>query len=162
MSVGRGQYSHKIIDDPKTAGGRPFNCSPPQKFEAEQNPFGGPSNYGGWVEWFAWMSAACKEIERVNIANGWKAKGEKRHPLVIGMLIVTEIAELAEAFRAGPEMPSEHIPEFSNIIEETADAMIRLMDFAAEYGFADTLGRAIATKVQYNATRGYKHGGKTA
>ena len=73
------------------------------------------------------------------------------------MLVVTELAEAVEGERKG-NGPSEHIPEFSAVEEEIADAIIRLADMAG--GWNLRLGAAIIAKLEYNASRPYKHGKK--
>lgn len=77
------------------------------------------------------------------------------------MLVVTELAELFEAYRHNTyDQPSEHIPEFSAAAEEWADCLIRIFDHALDDVDARTLGRAVAAKIVFNRTRGYRHGGK--
>ncbi len=76
------------------------------------------------------------------------------------MLTVGELAELQEALRDelpdGTKVPSVKIPGFSNEEEETADAVIRLLDFAQYRGLR--LGAAILAKMRYNESRPHKHG----
>lgn len=71
------------------------------------------------------------------------------------MLVVSELAEGMEYLRKG-NGPSDHIPEFSGIEEECADAVIRLMDFCGGRGFR--LAEAIVAKVEYNRSRPHRHG----
>ncbi len=96
-------------------------------------------------------------VHRTAVEHGWwdapRATGE------VLMLVVTELAEAMEAYRAG-DPPSTAIPGFSTMEEETADAVIRLLDFAAATGF--DLERAVLAKMAYNETRPYRHGGKRA
>jgi NTP pyrophosphatase (non-canonical NTP hydrolase) len=73
------------------------------------------------------------------------------------MLIVTEIAEACEALRHD-NPKSDHIPEFSFVEEELADAMIRICDMAKANKYR--LEEAIEAKLIFNATRPYMHGGK--
>jgi len=93
---------------------------------------------------------------------GFHDKGN-RSPLERAMLVVTELAELAEAARHGSlQSPSEHIPEFTQAAEEWADVLVRVFDHSVDDGVdAETLGRAFVAKLAYNRTRGYRHGGKT-
>lgn len=73
------------------------------------------------------------------------------------MLIVTEIAEAVEGQRHG-NGPSEHIPHFSCVEEELADAVIRIMDYCGGRGVR--LAEAIVAKMKFNATRARMHGKK--
>lgn len=93
-------------------------------------------------------------IHQMNVANGfWEGgpgahnKGEKI------ALMHSELSEGLEALRKN--LLSDHIP-FHGIEEELADCMIRIFDFAAAYGFV--LGEAFMAKLDFNATRPFKHG----
>lgn len=71
------------------------------------------------------------------------------------MLVVTELAEGVEGLRhKNPR--SAHIPEFSAIEEEIADAIIRLSDLWFRRGWR--VPEAIIAKLLFNATRPQKHG----
>ena len=91
---------------------------------------------------------------------GWYEGGDRN----IGeqlMLIVTEVAEAMEEHRDG-EMKTR----FSGIGKpegfpiEIADILIRCFDLAGFLGI--DLDDAVWEKMQYNATRGHRHGGKLA
>lgn len=64
-------------------------------------------------------------------------------------LIHSELSEALEGERKG--LVSDHIPEFSAVEEEMADALIRIFDYAG--GFGLDLAGAFAAKVAYNAKR---------
>lgn len=69
----------------------------------------------------------------------------------------TEISEAVEAIRHGnPE--SDHLPGVSGLAEELADEIIRVMTAAVEEGI--DLAPIVVEKVKFNATRGFRHGGK--
>lgn len=89
--------------------------------------------------------------------------GPKRSVLELAMLVVTELSELVEAARHGTlNDPSEHIPEYSQAEEEWADCLVRVLDHSVEMGVDPVrLGQAFVTKLAFNRTRGYRHGGKT-
>ena len=73
------------------------------------------------------------------------------------MLVVSELSEALEAVRNG-NPPDNHIPEFSGLEAELADAVIRIQDMAETE--SARLGRAIVAKAAYNANRQAMHGGK--
>lgn len=114
----------------------------------DDTPSGKPFN---WTRPF--FESLTNQIVANNIARGFRS--EERHPLTACMLITTEVAELAEACRVDTA-PSEHIPQFTAVEEELADILIRLLDTADEMG-ADLSG-AVLAKIEYNASRPYKHG----
>jgi NTP pyrophosphatase (non-canonical NTP hydrolase) len=72
------------------------------------------------------------------------------------MLMVTELSEACESLRHG-NPPGEHIGNkgFTQVEEELADVVIRLMDFSVAKGYA--VGDAIIAKMAFNRTREYKH-----
>lgn len=74
----------------------------------------------------------------------------KRLALAIG-----ELNEAVEAIRKDIKV-SEHLPEFTGVEEEVADCIIRLLDFAGQRNLR--LGAAIKAKLEFNKTRGRKHG----
>lgn len=120
------------------------------------------------------------QIEEVNRANGWY--DDSRTVLEECMLLTTEVAEMAEAFRDG-EMTTRHkyisdsgyaivepgdpndilwsadrTPKPIGFPSECADVLIRLLDTTKRHGI-DLLAET-RKKLAYNATRGYRHGGK--
>ena len=101
---------------------------------------------------FAYYQRQAHELAK---EKGWYER--ERPPLELLMLIVTEIAEAAEAFRNDPYAPSK-LPEFNQLEEELAGAVIRIMDMAEVYNCH--LSEAIIEFHEYNRTRPYRHGGK--
>jgi NTP pyrophosphatase (non-canonical NTP hydrolase) len=65
------------------------------------------------------------------------------------MLIVTEIAEAMEGERK--DIMDTHLPHRKMAEVELADALIRLLDYAAGHGY--DLGGAFVEKLTYNQTR---------
>ena len=72
-------------------------------------------------------------------------------------LIHSELSEALEGLRHGNPQ-SEKTPEVSSVEEELADVIIRIMDMARQRCW--DVGGAVAAKIQMNAGRAYKHGGK--
>jgi len=72
-------------------------------------------------------------------------------------LIHSELSEALEAARHG-NGASNHIPEFTGIEEELADAIIRICDLAQALRL--DVGEALIAKMAYNRTRARMHGGK--
>ena len=97
------------------------------------------------------------EVHRAAVEHGW---WERPRPVgEVLMLMVTELAEAMEAYRSGnPE--SEKIPGFSQMEEELADVVIRLLDYAG--GENLDIEGALLAKMAYNEKRPYRHGGKLA
>ncbi len=111
-----------------------------------------------------------QEIHSIAIEKGWY--DSRRTPLEMHMLIVTEVAEASEAVRrkipptsywdmaiqdwepGAPENGEK--PEGEAV--ELADALIRILDYAESRGW--NMDWLVRMKINYNKTRGYKHGGK--
>jgi len=72
-------------------------------------------------------------------------------------LIHSELSEALEALRHN-NPKSDHIPKFSLVEEELADAIIRILDLS-EYKHYDVSG-AMLEKMKFNKTRERKHGKK--
>lgn len=96
----------------------------------------------------------AKEVQKINKANGWDMtvpcdwELTYKIPAILA-LIHSEVSEALEAFRKNDR---------KNFDEELADILIRVLDCAA--GLDIDLDKAIREKLDYNKTRGYRHGGK--
>jgi len=97
------------------------------------------------------------EAHRIAVEHGWweadRSAGEAL------MLMVTELSEAMEAWRDGSPA-SAKIPGFSQVEEELADTIIRILDFAG--GQDLDIEGALRAKMAFNESRPYRHGGKLA
>ena len=107
------------------------------------------------------------ELHANSRAKGWwddrdeLSKTPAGHVAVdIGCLALagTELAEAIEATRVPCQ--DDHIPFYTGQEAEVADAIIRLLDFAAARNLK--VVDAMIAKADYNRSRSYKHGGKLA
>lgn len=72
-------------------------------------------------------------------------------------LMHSELSEALEVLRkTGGPIESDAIPGFSELEEELADVIIRIMDFAQGRGL--NVAGAIVAKSRYNARREFRHG----
>lgn len=105
-------------------------------------------------------------LEELQIEAGKNSEAKGFHDLEVSvgdrlMLMVTELAEAMEEWRAGhPEYETYYSdggkPE--GVPAELADVVIRIADFC--YFYSIDLQKAIDEKMTYNATRPPLHGGK--
>lgn len=96
------------------------------------------------------------EIHQVNIDNGFSEVGKRRNVGEVLMLVTSELAEALEADRK--DLMDDKLTHRTGFEVELADAMIRILDIAEEWEL--DLEGAIREKLDYNKTRGYKHGNK--
>lgn len=125
------------------------------------------------------LSAMTEEVRSVNVANGWY-DADRDFGMEIALLH-SEVSEMLEAYRDGgigdqtrsPDTGcepcivggfgdhSQHRPiKPEGVGSECADVLIRLLDTCKRYDI--DLAHEFRRKLAYNATRGYKHGGKLA
>ena len=94
----------------------------------------------------------CEEVYTVNVKNGfWD---EDRNVGEMIALIHSELSEALEGYRKG--LQDDHLPQYSSLEVELADTIIRIMDMT--HGLNLNVASALLDKLEYNTTRGYKHG----
>jgi NTP pyrophosphatase (non-canonical NTP hydrolase) len=96
------------------------------------------------------MSALIQEAHQTAIEHGWW--DNPKHILELICLMHCELSEAAEAYR--------NSEGDDRIVEELADVVIRIFDLCGSRGW--NLEKAVRTKMEYNKTRPYRHGGKLA
>lgn len=106
------------------------------------------------TQWFASFEYFQKQIHANAVNKGFWAP-HLQDFLSKTMLVVTELSEAVEAWRAG-DPKSQKIPTHSHCEEKIADAIIRLLDMA-EFFKLDIAG-AIVRKVKHNESRPHLHG----
>jgi len=99
-----------------------------------------------------WNNIAKKVYKNAVNHGFWKEEPNDGERMA---LIHAEISEALEALRDGNPSSSK-IMEFSNLEEELADAVIRIMDYA--FGKDLDIAGAIIAKIEYNQNREYMHG----
>ena len=107
---------------------------------------------------------AMREIRATNAAKGWESKGEHLFAEKM-LLVISEITEALEEFRSHHGIKEIYYNEHSHtkpegIPIEIADAVIRIFDFCEANGI--DLEAALRTKMSYNKTRPFRHGGRKA
>lgn len=89
--------------------------------------------------------------------NGWW-EGSERNKGELLALIHSELSEALEYVRK-PDA-DKHLPQYGGLTVELADAVIRIFDMAGALNLP--LGPALVDKIEYNRSRGKRHGGKLA
>lgn len=105
------------------------------------------------------INELAKKTHQDAVDMGWYDDGKTKSDLEALMMVVSELSEAVEEIRK--DRPAEYEgpggkPEGWAV--EIADAVIRLLDYSAYKGV--DLERVIINKLEFNKTRGYRHGGK--
>jgi NTP pyrophosphatase (non-canonical NTP hydrolase) len=124
------------------------HSSPVVHAKSQMNPYEIPPGFIQNTE------KMCGQVHALAVSKEFWPDGGRNDGELL-MLVVSELGEAIEALRTGNK-PSEHIPEFSSVEEELADAVIRIGDLCAARGWR--LGEAIVAKHRFNQSREKRHG----
>ncbi len=104
------------------------------------------------------LSEMAEEVYAVNVANGWFEEDRTFGDDIA--LIITEVGEAFDAYRQSQfyDVTDPRFGKPEGVGSELADILIRLLDTAKRRGI--NLDFEYRRKLEYNKTRGYKHGGK--
>lgn len=101
------------------------------------------------------LNEMAERIRAINAENGWNItkegdweESDYKVPAILA-LIHSEVTEALEAFRNNDR---------NNFGEELADVVIRVLDAAPGLGI--DIGAEVEAKLERNAKRGFRHGGK--
>ena len=111
------------------------------------------------------ITELVKRAHSTALSKGWWETD--RNPYEMVALMHSELSEAVEELRSGAD-PTDvylscldsHPAKPEGFFVELADCVIRIADIAGRYGV--DLEKIIKDKMEYNKTRPYRHGGKTA
>jgi len=103
------------------------------------------------------LEAIATWSHEVTESKGFYDPGEIYDESTLLLMIHDELSEANEARRRG-NPPSTKIPGHTQVAEELADALLRILCFGKQHGH-DVVA-AVMAKGFYNVGRPYKHGGK--
>lgn len=109
------------------------------------------------------LNTIADEVHQLAKEKGWHSDAESDIQYISRSLINIhgELSELWEAARKNElARPCDKACHLTCEEEEMADVVIRVLDYCGRRGI--DIGRAVATKHEYNGTRSYRHGGKAA
>jgi len=104
--------------------------------------------------WVSLTNELARDIHRNAVEHGfWPPEGRNNGEAIA--LMHSELSEALEALRDG-NPKSVKAPGYSQLEEELADVIVRVLDFAG--GLELDVAGALLAKMQYNAGRPPKHG----
>jgi len=109
------------------------------------------------------LNKLAQDIHALARSKGWYDADESDDEFVLRAVanLHGEVSEFFDAFRMGSLFkPCDKAVPLTCAEEELADIVIRALDDAARLKI--DIGRAVALKHSYNASRPYRHGGKKA
>lgn len=103
-----------------------------------------------------------ERVNKIHVAKGWNDDRTVGDDVA---LMHSELSELLDDFRSGRGLTEVYYEAQANLIEkpcgipiELADLFIRGMNFAAQHEI--DLEAALDEKIEFNATRPFRHGGR--
>lgn len=108
--------------------------------------------HGFWED-YEEMIKSTADMDALDGGEHWTTKYQIDTKLHKIALIMSELGEAVEGIRK-PHV-DEHCPQFNSEAVELADAVIRIFDYCGAFDIP--LGAAILAKMEYNASRPYKH-----
>jgi NTP pyrophosphatase (non-canonical NTP hydrolase) len=105
------------------------------------------------------ISDYMTEAHRIASDHGWWDEPEWSFPEKVA-LMHSELSEALEEWRDGKPLSYVADGKPEGVAVEFADVLIRIFDTSEKMGI--DLEQAVRTKMEYNRTRPYRHGGKKA
>ncbi len=105
------------------------------------------------------INSLQRAVHANSVKHGFWTGSQQQNPLAKLMLVTCELAEAVEAIRNGTgddPCDKEGLGHVSQLEEEFADAIIRILDLAQVFDL--NIGIALLDKHEYNCGRSFKHG----